>query len=145
MRMDRLRFNPLWLLGVVLVIVATVMFFAAAEGPTSIASRFLTALGTADSKTLAELSYMGDQPEAETKKQWDKTLELSRHFLFAWRILGDSTPTPDTAVVRVSFVKNAREKDAYEEPIELPLVKDKGKWKVDVRSISRELYPALPR
>jgi hypothetical protein len=146
MRMDRpRRFNPLWLLALFFVVIGTVMVFAAGEGPSAVASRFMQALASGDAKTLTELSHMGDEPAQETQKRWEKTLDYSQHYLFAWRIVDDREQSDEAAVVKLKVVRNAKEERAYEEDYELPLTKVGGKWKVDVRQIPREMYPALPR
>ena len=43
------------------------------------------------------------------------------------------------------MIHDADHPGAYEELYELPMVKVGDDWKVDVRGISREFYPGLPR
>ena len=145
MRMNRSGRVNLVLLGLVFIAVAAgLLFFIGGDTPASNAGRFLNALGTDDRKTLTDLSYMGDQSPAETRKQWDQTMDTTRHFLFAWRIESDSEHG-NNGIVKIGFVKDPMSKGAFEEEFEIPMVKADGKWKVDVRQISRDMYPALPR
>jgi hypothetical protein len=146
MRMNRSGRINLILLAVLLIGIALgALLLTAGETPSAAAGHFLKALGQGDTKTLTSLSYMGDQPESETEKQWETTISRSRHYLFAWRIMGD-LENGNEAVVKLKFVRNAANTQmAYEEDYELPLVKVNGKWKVSVREISRDMFPALPR
>ena len=145
MRMNRSgRINLVWLAVIFIVVSTSLVFLVGGETPATSAGRFLHALGTDDRNTLTELSYMGDQSPADTRKEWDQTMATTRHFLFAWRIESDSE-NGNNGIVKIGFVKDPTFKGAFEEEYEIPMVKVGGKWKVDVRGISREMYPALPR
>jgi hypothetical protein len=137
-----------WIILSVLVLTALIVFLAffGGEAPSTAANRFLLALGKGDVETLTEMSYFKpERPREQVEADWKKTLSYSRHFLFMWRVKSDRRPTPDRAIVALLFVKDARRSGSYEENFILDLVKVDGKWKVDVQSINREMFPALPR
>lgn len=146
MRMKRSgRTSIVIIITVALVAAVVGLFLLAGESPTGVAGQFLTALGKGDTKTLAKLSYMDGLSEAEIEKRWQETHELSKYWAFAFKVRDANEQDPDNATVRLDWVKNAASGSAYEEKYELPMVKKDGKWKIDVRGISREMYPALPR
>ncbi|MBC8064912.1 MAG: DUF4878 domain-containing protein [Chlorobia bacterium] len=121
------------------------LFLLAGESPTAVTGKFLTALAKGDAKTLASLSFMDGLPEAEIEKKWQETHDASKFWTFAYQIQDSNEQDANTATVRLQWIKNAMSGSAYEEKYELPLLKVGGKWKVDVRGISREMYPSLPR
>ncbi len=49
------------------------------------------------------------------------------------------------AAVSLSVWRNYFSGISYDEKFELPMIKQEGKWLVDVRGINREMFPALPR
>jgi hypothetical protein len=137
-----------WIVLAVLVLAALIVTLAlfGGEAPTTAANRFLLALGKGDVKTLADMSYFSpERPRQQVEADWRKTLTYARHFVFAWRVKSDRRPTPDRAIVALSFVKDAHKSGSYEENFILDMVKVGGKWKVDVQAINREMFPALPR
>jgi hypothetical protein len=136
---------PLAIVVALLAIVTVAIFILSAKQDSEInaASRFLVALGKADAKTLTELSYMDGDTEEEIRAKWDKTLSYSKHYLFVWSIQR-SFVQGDEATVTLKFFKDAGKSTTFEEKLEIPLKRVNGKWKVDVRGISREAYPSLP-
>jgi hypothetical protein len=138
------RINLLLIAAIVIVAGMSVLFLSAGETPSSTVGRFMMALATDNEETLTNLSYMGDQPVEQTRKEWAETMKSTKNFLFAWRVVSD-TENGNNAVVKLKFAKDARSKMAYEDDLEIPLVKIQGKWKVDVRQIQRDMYPNLPR
>jgi len=146
MRMKRSgRASIVIVVAIALVAAVVVLFLMAGESPSGIAGRFLTALANGDTKTVSELSYMEGKTQDQIKAEWDKTYEVSKYWHFAWEIQDTNEQDQNNAAVRLEWVKKANSPSSYAEKYELPLVKKDGHWKVDVRGISREMYPALPR
>jgi len=140
------RINFLLLGGIVAVALFAFIFLMGRESVETVAARFMTALSTGDIDTLTANSYLGSKSKDEIKKQWEFTVkDISKHYLFHWRITGSQQADEKTAAVKLSFMKNVDSESTYEENFALPLVNVDGKWLVDVRGISRDMYPALPR
>jgi len=142
------RISWVLLIGVVGILVVVGILMVAQESPTTAATRFMTALTKGDVKTLTELTYLDDATEkdpAGIKKQWEFSTDVGKYYTFIWKITGETASGPDAASVKMTIIKNAASPAAYDEPCDLPMVKVKGRWKVNVRSMWRELYPALPR
>jgi hypothetical protein len=115
------------------------------ESPQTAADRFLTALAKADAETLADLSYFDPPRQRDAVLgAWKDTLRRAEYFRFMWRIQGTTMLPGDRATVVLEFVRDAGTRFAYEENFSLDMVQHEGKWKVDVKAISREMYPALP-
>lgn len=133
------------IITVVLMAAVVGLFLLAGESPTGVGTKFLTALANGNAKTLAELSYMEGETPAEMEEAWKKTYEASKYWLFAYKVMGSTEQDANTASIRLEWVKNIANPSAYGEKFELPMVKVDGKWKVDVRAISRAMYPNLPR
>lgn len=131
--------------AVALVAAVVVLFMMAGESPSGVASKFLTSLAKGDLKTVSELSYMEGLSQEQIRQKWDETYSVTKHWLFAFAIADSSEQDERNATVRLKWVKSAMNPSAYEEKYELPLIKVDGKWKVDVRGMSREMYPSLPR
>ncbi len=139
------RVSIIVIITVVLVAGVVGLFLLAGESPTGVGTRFLTALANGDAKTLADLSYMEGKSPAEIEGAWKETYESSKYWLFAYKVIGSTEQDSSSATIRLDWVKNIANPSAYAEKFELPMVKVDGKWKVDVRAISREMYPNLPR
>jgi len=131
--------------AIVIVAAIVVLFFMAGESPSGIAGRFLTALAKGDTKTVADLSFIEGKSPEQIKAEWDQTYAYSKYYRFAWEVQDAAEADENNAAVRIQWTKKADRPGAYAEKYELPLVKKDGHWKVDVRGISREMYPALPR
>lgn len=132
---------------VVAVILAAgaVFFFMAGSSPSSVANDFMVALAHGDVKQLGELSYIeGDSPQ-QLEDAWKVTLDRGKYYRFFWRVKNSVQPTPDQATVTMDFQRNADQSSSYPEDYALNLVRVGGKWKVDVRQISRTMFPGLPR
>lgn len=146
MRMKRSgRTNIVVVVTVALVAAVLALFLLAGNSPSTIASKFLLALSKGDTKTLAENSFMEGLSLSETEERWAKTYESSKYWVFAYQILDAKDQDANNATVRLDWIKGANSSSAYSEKYELPMVKKDGQWKVDVRGMSREMYPALPR
>jgi hypothetical protein len=146
MRMKRSgRTNIVVVVTIALVAAVLALFLLAGNSPSTIATKFLIALSKGDAKTLAENSYMEGVSPSEAEKRWAKTYETSKYWVFAYQILDTKEQDANNATVRLDWIKSANSGSSYSEKYELPMVRKDGQWKVDVRGISREMYPALPR
>jgi hypothetical protein len=146
MRMKRSgRASIVVIITVALVAAVLGLFLFAGESPSGVAGKFLTALAKGDSKTLAELSYMEGLTTEQVEQRWKETHEVSKHWVFSYQIKDTKEQNATNTTVVLDWIKNAVNPSAYAEKFELPMVKRDGKWKVDVRGLSREMYPSLPR
>ena len=145
MRMKRSgRVSLVLILAIAAVVAALALFLLAGESPRGVAGQFLTALAKGDAKTLAELSYMEGQTPEQIESKWKDTYAYSKYWIFAYMIKDVRDLDKDNSTVTLGWVKNATKESSYEEKFELPMVRKDGKWKVDVRAMSREMYPYLP-
>ena len=132
------------LVAIVLAIAALVVF--AGETPTAAAKKFMRALSRQDAEALADMSfYDPPRPREEVVASWKRTLKLSEHYIFAWQIKNSKSPVKGRATVSMDFIRDASKGTSYPEIFPLDLIQKDGKWMVDVRALSREMYPALPR
>jgi hypothetical protein len=146
MRMKRSgRASIVVVITVALVAAVLGLFLLAGESPSGVAGKFLGALARGDTKTLTDLSYMEGLSPAEIEQRWKDTHENSKYWIFAYSIKDTKQQNPTNTTVVLDWVKNAVSPSSYGEKFELPMVKVDGRWKVDVRGISREMYPSLPR
>ena len=104
----------------------------------------MSALAAGDVDPLNEITYMPGADKKEIREKWVYATEVAgKYYYFKWRIKGDQQSDDRTASVRVEVEKNQQ---GYGDDYGLDIRKDEdGAWKVDVRSISREMYPGLPR
>ncbi len=105
----------------------------------------MSALAKQDVDELADCSFVGTKSKEEVKEAWKRTFSYSKHFAFEWSSVAASQPDPNNGMVRLQVKGNANLPSSYEERFDLALRKVDGNWKVDVRAISREMYPFLPR
>jgi len=130
---------------VAIAMIATVLLFSR-QSVTEVASRFMSGLATGDVETLTKLTYLSEVPEDEVRKKWDFAVnEAGKYYRFRWQVLSAKENDDKTAAVRMYVWRNADSPASYEENFQLPLIKVDGQWKVDVRAISRDMYPGLPR
>jgi hypothetical protein len=118
------RVSVLAVLAIFAVIVggAVIVLLTTGESPESAATSFLSALAKGDINELTNLSYMANQSPEEVKKKWDFAENVAGpYYRFAYRVTGSNQADANDAV------------------------KVGDKWKVDVRSVNIELFPALPR
>jgi len=141
------RVNWLILVGVVVCALIAGLFLMGRNSPTSVAGDFMVALAEGNSEKLTDMTYMDGVPKEEIRKKWDfATKEAGPHYRFIWLLGSESISGPDHASVSMKMVRNAgTDPMTYEEKFELPMVKVKGTWLVDVAAIQRDMYPALPR
>jgi hypothetical protein len=142
---ERGRASIITIGGIVSAILIVALFFLAKESPSTAAARFLDALARTDAKTLAQNSFIEGKSEADLEKAWEKTLYVTRYFKFGWRIAGQQEQSDNRAAVIVFVIPDLEKPDAYEQKQELPMVRQDGHWRVDLRRLSRAFYPALPK
>ncbi len=109
------------------------------------ANDFLVALAKDDREKLTDLTYWPDKSREQIRASWDKTMEAAKHYRFAWKMVSEKDATEENTGVVVMVFRNAMSSGTFEEKFEIPLQKQNGEWKVDVRGINREMFPALPR
>lgn len=139
------RLNVVVLIGLLGAITAVVIFVLSGESPSGAAARFMVALGEGKVDKLMEMSYYsGDRDELRT--QWEYATGVAgEYYRFTFQIVGEVRSGPNEAAVRMRVWRNALSAMTYDELFQLPMVKREGRWLVDVKAISRKLYPALPR
>ncbi len=124
--------------------IAYLLLFSQA-GPEMVATRFMSALVEGNTDKLTELSYYQGGSKKELKDKWDFSTKVAgKYYVFAWKIKFSKLADEKSAGVAMEVIRNAQSPSSYPENFQLPLVKHEGNWLVDVRSISREMYPALP-
>jgi hypothetical protein len=140
------RINVVALIGgfIALVFVAALSISFIKESPGTVAGKFLTALAKGDVDTLSKLTYGGTMSKEEVKKEWEFTLSVSKHYRFRWAVLVESIADDKSASVRTQVARNLGP-NSYDENYGIPLVQEAGAWKVDVKGISRSIFPNLPR
>lgn len=134
--------NWMVIVGLIGVVVITGLMFVGGDSATPAGSRFMIALGTGDVDTLAEVSYIPDKSKEEIRKDWESTTKLTKYVLFKYKFLGEDRVADDQATIRMDVMKPST---GYDEKFSLPMRKIDGEWKVEVRGLSRQLYPFLPR
>jgi len=142
------RINPLFLIVVVAAILAGAVLFSVTGGdtPESTARKFLTALGKGDVKQLTALSYVGNETPAQIEKQWDYACNIAGpYYRYLYQVTGVSAYGTDVAAVKMKLIRDINKQGSSDEDYEIPLLKENGKWLVDVRSLNYKLYPALPK
>jgi hypothetical protein len=128
-----------------LIVVLGLLMFSE-ESPEAVTNKFMIALAKADTKKLAELSFIEGNDNPTLEKKWDKTVnKVAKHFIFNWRVVASSMATPERASVDLQFTKNLDNPASYEEKFGIPLEKIDGKWRVMVGELDREMFPGLPR
>jgi hypothetical protein len=131
--------------GILSIFVVAGLFFFAKDPVAKTANDFMVALAKGDVDTLTELSSFQGASKEELKEKWRFTVkEVAPHYMFAWKILSIARSDENTAAARLMVRRNA-DQGGFDENFQLPLVKENGEWKVDVRSISRAMYPGLPQ
>lgn len=122
------------------------IFFMGRESMSSTCGKFLAALAAGDVDTLTKYSYLGETPPEKMKESWTFTVkEAAPHYRFMYRIDNSREQGADSGAVSVRWWKNALTGSSYDEAFDIPMIKKDGQWKVDVRGMSREMYPGLPR
>lgn len=122
-----------------------VLVFFARDSAGATAGNFMTALAKGDVPELVRLSHMPEVSNEDLKKKWEFTVDAGKYYRFTWKITAVEQLTETTGTAKMQVMRNATSGSSYEENFQLPLVKIDGEWKVDVSSMNRGLYPALPR
>lgn len=131
--------------GIVSIFVVAGLFFFAKDSAATTASDFMSALAKGDVDKLTELSSFQGATKEELKEKWRFSVkEVAPHYLFVWRIVAVTRSDENSAAARMQVVRNP-DQGGYEENFQLPLVKEDGEWKVDIRAVNRGLYPGMPR
>jgi hypothetical protein len=140
----RASFVTVLFVAAVLLVVALLAF--SRESIATIGGRFMTALEAGDVDTLTKMSYLGNESQADMRRQWEFSVNTAgKYYLFSYRIVASRQMDASNASVTMQVLRESNKEGSYEEKFELPLVKVDNDWKVDVKGVSRELYPALPR
>ncbi|BBO23322.1 MAG: DUF2950 domain-containing protein [Fimbriimonadaceae bacterium] len=138
------RVHWITVVGLLGIVALVVLLFAGKESPANVASRFMSALARHDVEELTSLSFYEGDPE-QLRKGWDYAVNVAgKHFLFRWSLETVKESGPDTAAVKLK-VERALGPNSFPENFDLPLVLTKDGWRVDVRGISRNMFPGLPR
>jgi hypothetical protein len=124
-----------------LILVGIVVSSDRADTPERAAREFMNALATNDAPKLAANSYMDTATPDEVLAKWEATCKATKYYRFQWAIKAETTTSDTTGAVTIGmFPQGGQDLD-----FRIPVVKQKGTWYVDVRSISREFFPFLPR
>ena len=135
----------MWFGAAAVVILLAFFFFAGRNTPTATAEEFMEALAKGDYVKLADISYTHGSDKQTLENEYKfATQEAGKNYSFIWRIKDEREADANTASVQISMMRNARRGTSYEENFEIPLIKQDGKWLVDVASINTLMYPALP-
>lgn len=141
----RVRINIIVAVGLVGLIAIVLLFFLSERSPEAAAQEFMIALAEKDVDTLTEMSYM-ENPAAPLREQWDNAVNnRAKNYVFMWSWAGFRRDSADRAVGRIDIIEFQGPDPKERETVELPLILVGGKWKVDLRSLTRNFFPALPR
>jgi hypothetical protein len=140
------RASLLSIVAIVCVFLIGAMLLMGRESLSSIGGRFMEALQKGDVDTLTKMSYLDNTSEDQMRKEWQfATQTAGKYYAFLWSISATHETDPRTGSVQLSIVRNFTNPGSYPENFQLPLVKVGDDWKVDVKGISRDMYPGLPR
>lgn len=136
------------MLVAIVAAVATILIFVLygrTESESKAARDFMVALSHGKTAELAKLSFIEGDSEEQLKAKWDKSFTFAKQYRFVWVIKRSAKASENEASVSLGVWRNAGNPSTYEEKYDLPLSRINGKWKVDVKGISRTMFPALPR
>lgn len=136
---------PLLIAVVCLVVTGLVIANARTEDEVKAGKEWLYAFGEGNLDRITELSFMDGLTPEQKRAEWKKTLDRAKYYTYVWNVKRSVKTTDTEATITLGFWRNATKGGSYEEKYELPLRKVDGKWLVDVRGISRSMFPALPR
>lgn len=147
-RSGKVSLLALAFIAIIGMIIASFAF--AKEDAGAVGAQFMDALARHDVEKLVELSYIEstdpakiEEEKKDLRAQWDFSVNVAgKHYPFFWTITGanNATETHSSVVVQI----NKGGPNGYDEKYELPLEKVNNKWKVDVKAISKTMFPALP-
>lgn len=146
-RSGRVGIVTVMVLAVVVGIVFIgILIFGNRNSPTSEATKFMDALAQSNVKELTNLTYMPGETRAQIEKKWDFTVNVAgKYYVFTWYPTGEKKASANSAGVVIEYTADARKPGSYPQESSIPMVRVKGKWKVDIRSMDRNIYPGLPR
>lgn len=139
------RAHPLILAALLGIVVVIALLFMGGEDVGATGARFLSSLAKSDAKTLTELTYLDGRDPKQIEENWKKSLELAKYYRFRWKIVSTSMTSDKIASVKIQVIRNSDSPGSYEENYGLPMVKENGRWKVQVSGLSRDMYPFLPK
>jgi len=134
------------LVGLIIVLALGAYFVFGVRSPEQAMQEFMTALAERDIERLMETSVL-DRPSKPLREQWEYCVNVAAKGMpFAWTIGEARQMSDDRAYVEVFIVEfavgGAKESD---EPFRIPLVRESGRWKVDLTGVPRDFFPGLPR
>lgn len=140
------RVSFITLLGAASVILIVTLLLLSRESLSSVGGRFMSALARKDVEALTKLTHLGNRSPEEIRKQWDFTVNTAgKYYNFQYRVVSATQSDANSASVKLQVVRNSDQQSSFDENFQLPLIKVGEEWKVDVRGISRDFYPGLPR
>ena len=140
------RASPVLIVIVLFVVGLIVVALTAAESASTVTGRFMAALAVGDAETLTDLSYLEDYSREDMLEKWKYTTGVvGPYFAFQYEIKGESHPSEDQAIVWMMYTPNKGMQGSYPARFEIELHMTDDGWKVDVFTISRAMYPGLPR
>jgi len=140
-----LRLDVFFVLLSILVLGGLAVYVLQQQTPEKTAEEFLQALAKKDIEKLVQLSYL-ENPSAPLRGQWDFCVNhAAKNYIFIWNYVNSQRIDEERAAVKVEFMIFHGIEPSYEEPIEIPIILRDGKWKVDLNSLSRKFFPALPK
>ncbi|MEZ5163272.1 MAG: hypothetical protein R2688_05885 [Fimbriimonadaceae bacterium] len=128
-------------IGAIIVLALFAFSGQTAQGQTA---KFFDALARGDAKELAATSYVEGRSQEEIEQEWAKAVERAKYFRFSWFVRSSVNHGPDQATVRLGYTPNYYP-GSYDENYQVDVMKVDGQWKVHLPSLSREMYPFLPR
>lgn len=136
------RASWIMIVALVSVLAVTGMFLFAGESPQTACNRFFEHLAKGNVEGLVKDGYIEGMTPEEQKKKWDYAVNVAGpYFRFIWRIKNYVKANDTHAFVNLAITTQATD---YEETYRIPMVRVDGRWRVDVRGMSRGIYPALP-
>jgi len=143
------RINIITLLAIVGVVAVVGILFMSGESPSVAGNRFLLALHNRDVDAVAAMSYVDSDTKItpdQIKDKWAYTLnEATPSYQFVAKVNFSKLIAPEEAIISIEMYKDADSSSSYPELFQIKLIKQDGKWKVDIFDIPRKFYPALPK
>ncbi len=126
------------------ILVVAAIALSGGESASMVATQFMSGLAVGDLETVLRTSTISDMDAETQRKVWKDSLERGRYYRFRWKYTAESPQSADATSILLAVERNVA-MSSYDENFQIPCRKIDGKWKVDVRSLSRQLYPFLPR
>jgi hypothetical protein len=127
------------------MLAAVVLFFMGGDSPVKAAGSFMSAMAKGDAEALADYSYIEGKSREDLVADWEYATQVAApHYQFKYEITTEVRTSPELSVVKMKLWQNV-DRGGWDEKYALPMVKKDGKWLVEIRGLSRDMYPALPR